>query len=387
MDSELICSVIKVYLQNIEIKGRTELESYLGNSLDELLLEMLSSVYEENKNAITSISCKSDTTNDYIFKDRDGEYSLDIFLINRLLKNIGLITFKEQLAFPESHYDADTREILLDAGRFRNLNQCQIRKLVYHEFLHGLKTDFNDEQFFQSREYFELKEKIKQIYPNFVNDFNIKAELPEGIYDVKRHTGLSYYKKSNKTNYNTTCIEDVDEMLNEAESIILSKDTNGATVNLKDSNKMLLVYNPESSNVLITNYGFLLKTMLNKKIIFMGQYLEPSYLIDYFNRLYTDIFRNNFNMDDTAWNIFSTIIGRIRNENTEQLHITLLDTIYDCVKYKNELLESNGYESNLKQDIKDLRMRGLIERNEAGSLVVSSVVKYNDEGTNHKARK
>lgn len=176
-------------------------------------------------------------------------------------------------------------------------------------------------------------------------------------------------------------------MLNEAESIILSKDTNGATVNLKDSNKMLLVYNPESSNVLITNYGFLLKTMLNKKIIFMGQYLEPSYLIDYFNRLYTDIFRNNFNMDDTAWNIFSTIIGRIRNENTEQLHITLLDTIYDCVKYKNELLESNGYESNLKQDIKDLRMRGLIERNEAGSLAVSSVVKYNDEGTNHKARK
>lgn len=110
MDSELISSVIKVYLQNIEIKGRTELESYLGNSLDELLLEMLSSVYEENKNAITSISCKSDTTNDYIFKDRDGEYSLDIFLINRLLKNIGLITFKEQLAFPESHYDADTEK-------------------------------------------------------------------------------------------------------------------------------------------------------------------------------------------------------------------------------------------------------------------------------------
>lgn len=67
MDNELISSVIKVYLQNIELKGRTELESYLGISLDELLLEILSSIYEENKNAITSISCKSDATDDYIF--------------------------------------------------------------------------------------------------------------------------------------------------------------------------------------------------------------------------------------------------------------------------------------------------------------------------------
>ena len=387
MDNELINSVIKLYLQNIEIKGRPELESYLGISLDELLLEILSSIYEENKNAITSISCKSDATNDYIFKDINGEYSLDIFLINRLLKNIGSIIFKEQIVFPQSCYDADAREILLDATRFKILNKCQIRKVVYHEFLHALKADFNNEQFFQSREYFKLKEKIKQIYPNLINDFNIKADFPEGIYDVKRHTGLTYNRKSNKTDYNTENIEYVDEMLNEAESIILSKDTNASTIKINDSNRMLLVYNPESSNVVITNYGFLLKTMLSKKIIFIGQYLEPSFLIDCFNRLYTDIFRNNFNINDTAWNIFSTIIGRIKKENTEELHITLLDTIYDCVKYKNELLESGNYESKLKQDIKDLRMRGLIEQDEDGSLVVSSIVKYNYEETNNKARK
>lgn len=65
--------------------------------------------------------------------------------------------------------------------------------------------------------------------------------------------------------------------------------------------------------------------------------------------------------------------------------ITIFNTVNG--KYKNELLESGNYESKLKQDIKDLRMRGLIEQDEDGSLVVSSIVKYNYEETNNKARK
>lgn len=378
MNNELIKNILKVYLENIDIEGRTELELYLGASLDEFLFEVLFSIYEDNKNVIASINCEYDLTNDYIFKAINREYPLDIFLINRLLKNIAIIKFQEQYLFPESHYDADLREILLDAERLKKLNKSQMRKVVYHEFLHALKTDFINEQFFLSKEYFDLKEKIKKIYPNLVNDFELKADKQEGIYDVKRHTGLIYGKKSSKAYYNNENIDDADEILNESDSIILSKDTTAATFKMKDSNRMLLVYNPESSNVSITNYGFLLSAMLNKKILFIGQYLEPSYLINYFNMLYNDIFRSNFKTNDTAWNIYCNIISKIKKERTEKLYIALLNTIYDCVKYKNELLESNGYGSKLNQDIRELRMRGLIEQNEDGSFAVASVVKYNE---------
>ena len=379
MNTSLIKQAIRISLQNIDVKGKEELENYLEVSLEDFIFEILLSIYEENKNAIEAISCEFDRTDDYIFKDVNGEYPLDIFLINRLLRNIGMIAFQRQYMFSESHYDADLREILLDAERISSLNKAQIRKVVYHEILHALKTDFRNEQFFQSRKYFELKEKIKRFYPDLVNDFSPKIDLPEGIYDVKRHVGLSYSKKDVKRIYNNSSVDDVDEILNESESIILSDDTNGATIKMSDSDRLLLVYNPESSNVRITNYGFLLKAMLNKKIVFIGQYLEPSFLIDYFNRLYTDIFKKNYGIDDTAWNIFSSAISRIKKDFTEELNIELLDTIYDCVKYKNELLESGGYESKLKQDLKDLRMRGLIEKNNKGSYVVASVVKYNDE--------
>lgn len=378
MNDELIKNILKVYLQNIDIEGKSELEAYLEASLDEFLFEILFSIYEENKNALAAINCEYDATNDYIFKGTNGEYPLDTFLINRLLKNVAIIKFQEQYLFPESHYDADLREILLDAGRLKKLNKCQRRKVVYHEFLHALKTDFINEQFFLSKEYFELKEKIKELYPDLVNDFEFKVDEQEGIYDVKRHIGLIYSKKNSKAIYNNKNVDDVDEMLNESDSIILSKDTTAATFKMKDSNRMLLVYNPESSNVTITNYGFLLRTMLNKKILFIGQYLEPSYLINYFNILYNDIFRYNFKTNDTAWNIYCNIISKIKNEQTEKLYIDLLNTIYDCVKYKNELLESNGYDSKLNQDIRELRMRGLVEQNESGFFTVSNIVKYNE---------
>ena len=384
MNNELIKSAIKIFLQNIDIKGRAKLESFLEISLDELLFEILSSIYEYNKKAISSISCEDDTTDDYIFKDTNGEYSLDVFLINRLLKNIRSINCEEQQIFPNSHYDADFREILFDSGRFETLNKAQIRKIDYHEFLHALKTDFINYQFFKSREYFELKEKIKRMYPDLVNDFNIKASLPEDSYEVKRHIGLRYCRNSGKTDYNSKGINNVDEILNEADSIILSNDQNAATLRMKDSDRMLLVYNPESSNVSITNFGLLLKAMLNKKTVFIGQYLEPSFLIYCFNKLYTDIFRRNFNIDDTAWNIYSTIISKIKEEQTEDLYIALFDTIYDCIKYKSELLVSSGYESKFKQDLKDLKTRGLVEQIGDISFVVSSVAKYKNKESSEK---
>lgn len=377
MNKEFTREIINLFLQEINCEGVEELEEYIGTTLSEFLTNMLFDIYDEYKNVFPYLSCKDDKTTDYILKSENGMYSLESFLINRLIKNISSIQFIKQYFAPDSHFDPDSREIVFDADRFRGLNNDQRKKVVYHEFLHALKTDYIDSQFFQYRQYFDLKEKIKQVYPGKTNDFTLKDELEEGIYSVSRHTGICYRRGSEKYVKNKID-ENIDEILNESESIKISNDNNMYLLSIRNSNQKMLVHNGESSNCAITNYGFLLKTLLSTKILFKGQYLEPDYLVESFNMLYSDIFRNEYNMSDdsTAWDIFSNEINKIKKDNSEELHKKLLETIYKCIIYKNKLLNDGGYDLKLNNDIKELREFGLCEMKENGRYGVSNILGY-----------
>ena len=180
---------LKFYVDNwyeyIEKKNIELLEKEIGMSFKDFVIEILGNVYNEYKDIIRFIPVSKDNCSEYIIKPQNGRYSLEDFLINRLLRNVSMIKYQEQYFMSESNYDHTYGEVLLDKERLQmHLKDVgQKRKLVAHELLHGLKTQFIDNNIFRSEEYFKLKERIKRQRIEEVNDFNYNVGYGQnGLY-------------------------------------------------------------------------------------------------------------------------------------------------------------------------------------------------------------
>ena len=363
MNKERVSKYIEIWLANLEKENIDELEQEIEMPLQELLLEGIENLYKKYSDDISFIPIERDTYSDYIISPKYNKYLLEDFLINRLLRSVLSITYRDESNsfMQSSEYDNELGKVLIDKDRLKNqLNNVeQKRKLVLHEIFHGIKTQFTNGPFYNSDKYYQLKEQFKKIFGTEINDFD-KKDNPENQINYNYiHSGLTYpsiIRKRNPLLYEQT---NLDEGLNEVDAINCSNDTYYETGKLEE-NTLMILKNPESSNMAITNYAFIIEKLVDKQTLFVGLYLEPQEFYNSFNFLYTTIFQEHFNSNLSAIEIFSNQLARIKeNPNNIEEHTKLLNTLYDCFNKKYII---SGYNDDMRQkDIKFLASKGLLE--------------------------
>ena len=134
---------------------------------------------------------------------------------------------------------------------------------------------------------------------SFSKGIQIKRDLTSIDYVIpylhygdlyKKYTG-TFYLNPNHNRYTTE--NNVNEIFNESEALVMSG-SDEKKQEIFPSGNQINVRNVESSNFLITNYGFMLKKLLGEQKTFQGMYLDRNVIIDYFNTNYGKIFEQVF---------------------------------------------------------------------------------------------
>ncbi len=368
MNIERLKVIVDEWFKYIEKQDIEELEKDIEMPLKDFIIDLLQNMYNYYKDDIEYIPVGLDANEQYIIKPVNGRYSLEDFLINRLLRNISEVRYISSVIHISS-YESSYGGIDIDEYRMKKQlkDVDQRRKLVAHELLHGLKTQFNDSNVFNMDEYFSLKERLKEKLPNDVNDFSYTHGIGEN--GSNSHIGLN--KKNDSFN-----MENLDETFNEVDAIRFSNDKHNDIGFLND-NVLISLSNLESSNALITNYAYIIEMLLDKKVLFVSMYLKPDIMISIINKLYNPIFQKAYNSSKSAIEIISSQMELIKqNPRFIESHIMLLETLYECIKKDSYLIRPD--EDNYNKKILYFACKGLLEM-ENGKFKMYSGLSYSDE--------
>ena len=361
--------IIDAWYDYLDKENIDELEKDIGMSFKDFVIQILESIYNYYIDIISYIPVESDKNSEYIIKPQNGVYSLEDFLINRLLRNISTITYSEPVIISSSEYDHTFGSVTIDKNRLKkDLDSTeQRRKIVAHELLHGLKTQFNDHNVFRVKEYYSLKEKLKKQIYNVINDFSYS----EGIGQNGLHSHSGLVRKKDIFN-----MENIDEIFNEIDAIRFFNDKKMVVAQLEDDVYVVL-RNPESSNAFITNYAYIIERLLDKKTLFIGMYFNPDVVINNINKLYNQIFQKNYNSDKTAIEIIIGELSKIKKDPALiDRPLLFLETLHQCLEQKVILndIRNQEYYSN----ITSLGQNGLLQIRD-GKLKPHSSLSYYKE--------
>ena len=352
MDSERLKIIIDEWYDYIGKNDLVGLEKLIEMPIKDFIMQLLQNIYNYYKDDVTYISTDKDRNLEYIIAAQKGVYSLEDFLINRLLRNISAISYKKQLITPESHYQYEFGEVLIDKECMENKLKSvyQRRKVLASEVLHALKTQMLGRNIFRSESYFHLKERLKAQIPDVINDFYyFEGSGQNSLYG---HIGL--YKKNDLLDIN-----DVDEAFNEANAVRFTGDRYKQVVKF-NSGLCISLDNIESPNSLITNYASVIEKLFDKESLFEGMYLDPDSLTNKFNKMYNHIFQENYYSSKTATEILIEQFAKIKSDpNNTNNHLTLLETIHECME-QNSIL-NNQSEEEYEKNIMCLGYYGLLE--------------------------
>ncbi|CCY71387.1 unknown [Clostridium sp. CAG:921] len=278
-------------------------------------------MYEQT---ISAISTKDDSCNAYIIKPVNGQYSLEDFLLNRLMLGLREVSFTGALDGNGGEYVAHNKSLNVNvraldslvknkATRHKGLqgkNVQIIQKTIEHELGHCYKTSFNDgfkAPLGRGREQDEMYKKLIDALSKFENGkytSQIKSlkdfDLEEYSDVIKTGVGDSraYYKYDSRFTL-------IDELLNETEALEL---TNSSDVHeiwpLQDENgrdsvsgNYVNVYNYLCGYCPFTGYGTILKSLLGKENTFRAEYISSVDIFKQFDKEYADIVQDVWGLD------------------------------------------------------------------------------------------
>ena len=255
----------------------------------------------------------------YIIKNNNNEYLIEDFFLNRLLFNVTSFEIKDSGG--RADYSDYQRKISLNRNKLATLLDrystmsftdeqkfLAAKKVVMHEFEHALQTSFEQGPYINDFEHYKslynrllsanLNIQLNEIYDGrklfqyMGNGRRIQSGLiGSNDHDLyKKYTG-TFYLSPNDNKY--TSENNINEIFNESEALLMSGSDEKKQETLPSGNRMN-VRNIESSNFLITNYGFMLKMLLGEQRTFNGMYLDRKVIIDYFNIHYGKIFEQIF---------------------------------------------------------------------------------------------
>ena len=352
----------------------------LDNNVKNILIELMENIIIKYENIIDYIPTSLDDSKVYLIKSINGKYSVEDFFLNRLMRNVWFYseinenTIKE--GFADEHtkgsYDASFNEVNINKIKLSNqlekykqylgvnylsMKSSAEKKVIMHEFEHGLQTRFDNQLNVTNRSvYKSISDELLKLgkYNDILNSYEI---LPKSLSDRNNYlsTGVYYSSYSEslgiKTYKNIDGYDNLNEILNETESLEMSNQTLYLNAILEDGNYYPFI-NPESSNSAITNYGFIIKILLGEQISFEGMYLNPQSIFVNFNNKYNNIFQTLYNSNNDAITILIEQLNVIKNSHKEEDILKLNQAFAQCLEHDI----NNDLKANISEDILKLKI-------------------------------
>lgn len=376
MDIQKINDYIDAYSRAIE----------LPDDYKEILKELMPRIIEKYSKTRSSVSVKEDDYDKYVIKPVNGEYSIEDFFLNRLMRNVWSIGSS---AKAKGNYRADSMCVQIDDSKletqlvgkidnpganFEEICEIARKKVIMHEFEHALQTQFNGEclDFRYRSAYKRIIEEVSKInngkYAESIHSYDEINDPEYGNFETCVHLGLDYHYPTRKdiiTYSDVAGRVNLNEIFNETEAIEMAG-ARAQTQHTYPNGVYYIIRNRESSNYPITNYGNILKNLIGDELTFTGMYLNPEELFKTFNAKYNDVFQTMYETDKDAWQILIEQLKLIKdNKNNDKanysLNQKLQETLARCLEkdIDNELQKGNANTELLKKKIVQFRVEAL----------------------------
>ncbi len=301
------------------------------------------------------ISIEEDDDELFIIKSQNGNYSIENYFLNKLMRNILHFRYDYSSAdtfmaskggFSPSEHCVEINEELIndsintvketitkktDKNPTEYLVNIIYKKVIMHEFEHGLKVSYNNGRLneddikvieaisyrLSQTEYSNMCKK-----PDELNTINNNRNMPEKWL----HNGMDHRNK-------IYAISFLDEVNNENESLIMANSPiqyNDGIPDMYYINK-----NSESSSSFYSSTVEMFNIIFGRKNSFEMAYLNKNNLVDLFNSKYDKIFQQEFLSNDHAINIFCSKLNECKSLNDKlKLEEVLLKCFYSEIEIR-----------------------------------------------------
>ncbi|MDD5888505.1 MAG: hypothetical protein PUC82_03330 [bacterium] len=286
----------------------------------------------------------SKSTNDAIDQGFFGTSSKGQFFPEYQEVMLNQAKIDSQLDYCEKYFNSK--------ANFLELQKSAAKKVVMHEFEHGLQTRYDHELDQRFRHSYENISNELAKMPQYRGMIRLYEEIPKeiGAGSVYLSTGCHISSRLEqpgvKTYRKIDGVDNLNEILNETESLEMARQKTYLYSLIGKDGNCFPLRNPESSNDVITNYGNLFKIVFGGKNTFNLMYIDPISAFQDFNNLYNDVFQNIYNSDKDASELFMRAITDIKQNKTETSHLTLCLALSKCLEKKLETLYNNSHISN-----------------------------------------
>ena len=369
MNREMINDFVNIWAKTIGLVGEKN-KKYVNFIKTDIARRC--SLYE---NEIRGINVKDDNCEAYIIKPVDNEYSLDAFLLNRLMLGLRGVDFTGALEGAAGNYVASEKYMDINtnlieslvkekAKKYNDLEEEEVhilQKTIEHELGHCFKTSFNNgfkRSFGKGREQDEIYKKLIDNLAKFEN-----GKYVTQIKSIKDFDLESYSEKI-KTGVNDYCYNhEVDELLNETEALKLSKsnkihkkqvlkDKNGRNA---ASENYVNVYNYISGYRSFSGYGEIFKSILGKENTFKAEYIFSRDILQQFDQEYKEIVEEVWNLDSQNFSPIKCISDdfcylRNKKEFDEKTMLKLDEFFAKCYQKKVDKI-FNDSDSKLNSEM------------------------------------
>lgn len=341
----------------------------------DVVKELLPKLIIKYTPAYISVTQEDDEYDKYVIKPKNGQYSLEDFFLNRLLRNVwafGLSSSSKGdytpddlcVNFNESNMKIQLAKVInKERDDFKELDAIARKKVIMHEFEHALQTRF---------EMSSLDMRYRETYKNIIENIKSikKGKYSEEVYDYEYlrdkdyfgereryiSTGLHYSgtAKGVRTYRDIKGFDNLNEIFNESESLEMAG-AKKQIYRVYDKRYYYEIRNMESSNYAITNYGNLIKILLGYKTTFKGMYLDANSAFETFNERYNSIFKQYFNNDKDAIENLIITLDKIKRDNELEDHLFLQEVLAKCLQLKVENNLNKVSKDELNEELKSFK--------------------------------
>ncbi len=371
-DKDKIQTIIDIYFNNIELDMSEETKSKVKSIIISdiyLRCRMYGHLFPNG------IIQNSDNYNsNYPIKPVNGRYSIEDFLLNKLMFDLREISFSGAMKSNGGEYSAipkslninitelgkayDESQTLKRKTDFAQIKSRGIAKTIHHELGHALKTVYTGgyksfgNNLKQDSNYLNLLEELKlSKYGNRIID---KNQLIDDV-SITKNVGLTI---STNVNNNTFSYMDqykkvagydyLDEMVNEDEALELNKcnevqSTYQILSNGQKTDNYINVYNHTSGYRSFTGYGRCLRILLGERNSFIAQYGSPGFIFKQFDQEYKDISNEVFGNDKTPLTNICNSLYYIKNSKELEAYEKMDLFMAKAYERKVQNLLSNNY--------------------------------------------
>ena len=332
MNKEKINDFIDVYSQELN----------LTEEIKQNLKELISNLVLKYQNAAKVVNIQKDMNERYIINPQNDDYSLEDFFLNRLLHNVikvnkvynlrnntkgQYIQKEKKIELSDSAIDNQIDSKLIDKfeSSYETVQQLARKKVINHEFEHGLQSRFDNGGISDNAQtfYLSLIKRLKEYKDGKYAD-QIIDEKKIVAKDIFSQTRISGGFANSSKNGRKECLT---EIFNESESIDVSNCQKQMDIIFKNGDK-LPIYNTESSNYLITNYAYMLKSLIGENLTFDSMYFDPDKTEKIFEERYGDIIEEAYGDDYktlrgsklSALDVLESILNDIKNSKIHEIN-------------------------------------------------------------------